>query len=130
MLIAHNDFKLLSANTIWRRPHLVVLFHYLRVFDDALKLVHYALVHVGLLANKRIVFVVGIVRVAQFAVGSKLEFEKFVAEFAFVADVVAQIKVFGHVFVYFAYSCIGPNILSKVELFKIEVLVEFSLKKE
>ena len=96
MLVAHHNLEFLTSDTIGRRPHLVVLFHYFRVFDYSLQLVHYTLVHVGFFANERIIFVIGIVGVTQLAIGTKFEFKKFVAKFAFVTDVVTQIEVFGH----------------------------------
>lgn len=93
VLVAHHDLELLSADSIGRRPRLVVFFHDVRVVDDAFQLVHHGLVHVGLFANERVVLVVGVVGVAELAVRTELELEKLVAELAFVADVVPQVEI-------------------------------------
>lgn len=96
VFVAHDDFKLLTTDSVWRWPQLVVLLHDLRVLDDSLQLVHHSLVHVGLFADQRVVLVVRVVGVAEFAVRAEFELEELVAEFAFVAYVVAQIEVTRH----------------------------------
>lgn len=96
MLVAHDDLELLTTDSVWWRPQLVVLLHDLRVLDDSLQLVHHSLVHVGLFADQRVVLVVRVVGVAEFAVRAEFELEELVAEFAFVAYVVAQIEVTRH----------------------------------
>ena len=96
VLVAHDDLELLAADTVGRRPRLVVLLHDLGLVDDALELLHHRLVHIRLLADQRVVLVVGVVGVAQLAVRSKLELEELVAELALVADIVAQVEVARH----------------------------------
>ena len=49
---------------------------------------------VSLLADHRVVLVIGVVGVAQLAVGAELE--ELVAKLALVADVVSQVKVLAH----------------------------------
>lgn len=89
-MIAH-----LASDAIRWRPQRIVLGHDLRVQNDALQLVHDGIVHVRLFANDRVVLVVGVVGVAQLAIRPELELEELVPEFAFVADIVAQIEVLG-----------------------------------
>jgi hypothetical protein len=93
VLVAEHNLELLAADTIGRWPHLVVLLHDLRVLDDALELVHDGLVGEALLANQRVVLVVGVVGVAELAIRPELELEELVAEFAAVTHVVAQIEL-------------------------------------
>ncbi len=89
VLVAEHNLELLAADAVRRRPHLVVLLHDLRVLDDSLELVHDTLVDEALLADERVVLVVGVVGVAELAVRPELKLEKLVAEFASVANIVA-----------------------------------------
>ena len=96
MLVADDDLQFLASDAVRLRPERVVFLHDLRVLDNALELFHYALVHICFLANHRVVLVVGVVGIAQLAVRSELEFQKFMPKFAFVTDVIAYIKVRRH----------------------------------
>lgn len=64
VLVADDDLQLLATNAVRLRPERVVLLHDLRVLDNALELLHHALVHVRLLPYHRVVLVVGVVGVA------------------------------------------------------------------
>ena len=64
--------------------------------NDPLELLHNGLVDAGLFADHGVVFVVGVVGVPKFAIGTKFKFEKLVTEFALVSDVVAQVEITLH----------------------------------
>lgn len=64
VLVADHDLQLLAAHPVRLRPERVVLLHDLRVLDDALELLHHALVDVRFLAYHCVVLVVGVVGVA------------------------------------------------------------------
>lgn len=56
------------------------------------------MMYVHFFPDHRIVFVVGVVGVAELAIGSKFKLQKFVAELAFVAHVVTDVKILRHYF--------------------------------
>lgn len=93
VLVVDDDLQLLAADPVGLRPQRVLLLHDLRVDDDAAQLVHHARVAVHLLADHRVVLVVGVVGVAQLAVRPELELEELVAELSLVAHVVAQVEL-------------------------------------
>ena len=70
--------------------------HDLAVLNDSPQLVHDGGVNVRLLADHRVVLVVGVVGVSELAVWPELELEELVAELALVSDVVAQVEVVAH----------------------------------
>ena len=74
----------------------------------------------SLLPDHGVVFVVGIVGVSQFAIGPEFEFQKFVAEFSLVPDVVAKIEIALHRFVVMRKI----SFLQKYNCFKMSKLSE------
>lgn len=96
MLVADDNLQLLPADTVGLRPQRVVLLHDLRVDNDPLELVHDALVDVRLLADHRIVLVVGVVGIPQLAVRPELKLQELVTKLALVADIVANVEVGRH----------------------------------
>lgn len=84
----------LTTNSIGRWPQRIIFLHNLRIDNDPLELFHNGVMNVRLFADHCVIFVVGIVCVPQFAVRSKFEFQKFMAEFTFVTNVITKIEVF------------------------------------
>lgn len=83
----------LSANAIWWWPWQIVFLHYFRINNYAFQLLHDRLMHKCFFADHCVVFIVGIVSIAQLSIWTELKLEELVSKLALVADIVTQIEV-------------------------------------
>ena len=60
--------------------------------DDSLKLLEHQLVYIDFLSDQIFGLILRIVAIAESAIITELKFEKFMTKFAFVSNIVAQIK--------------------------------------
>jgi hypothetical protein len=93
VLVAHDDLELLSADAVGLRPVAVVLLHDIGLLDDPPGLAEDGGGDEDLLADHGVVLVVGVVGVAELAVGAELELEELVPELALVPHVVPQVEL-------------------------------------
>merc|ERR1719378_341035 len=87
---------ILTANSVWLRPELIIFSHDLTVLNDPPQLVHDGLMRVGLLADHGVILVVAVVCISELAIGPELKIQKLVSKLALVAHIVAQVEIVGH----------------------------------
>jgi hypothetical protein len=93
VLVAHNNLELLPPHAVGLWPVVVVLLHNLGLLDDPPGLAEDGGGDEDLLADHGVVLVVGVVGVAELAVGAELELEELVPELPLVPHVVPQVEL-------------------------------------
>jgi len=93
MAVTQDDFQFLTSYSVRLWPQFVILFHDVRVLDDALHLFDHRLRDIDLLPNHGVILVVTVVGISQLAVWSDLKLEEFVTKLASVSNVVSDVKV-------------------------------------
>lgn len=92
MIFTSAYLQLLSANLVRHGPIAIIFLHDLAVFDNLFESLDDTLIYKNFLADHGIILVVGVVRVAQHAIGFEFELKKFVSELSLVSGIIAQVE--------------------------------------
>jgi len=96
VLVADDNLQLLTANSVWLRPKLIIFGHDLTILNDPPQLIHDSLMGVCLLADHCVILVVAVVCISELAIWPELKLQKLVSKLSLVTDIIAQVEVVGH----------------------------------